>query len=179
MIVACRKSSGRFSDVLNIKYAIWEMSDSFWSLWWMFTRNHWPLPHLKWNQIGSFTEKAKTDLWSSVFNLSSLYTFHLAWAHKAIFFSQFGEKWPLSAVQWVCTYGNIFVGKQGQWIVRKVFHPHFFPFPHFHSTLFFFHAKTGKNPPQLFVYFKGILSPENILMRPVSFPEFFCNRNFI
>lgn len=153
------------------------MSDSFWSLWWMFTRNHWPLPHLKWNQIGNFTEKAKTDLWSSVFNLSSLYTFHLAWADKAIFFSQFGEKWPLSAVQWVCKCGNIIVGKRGQWIFGKVVHSHFFPFPRFHSALFFSHAKTGKTPPQLFVYFKGILSTENILMRPVSWV--FCNRNFI
>lgn len=155
------------------------MFDSFWSLWWMFARNHWPLPHLKRNQIGSFPEKAKTDLWSSVFNLSSLYTFHLAWADKAFFLSKFGEKQPLSAVQWVCKYGNKIVGKQGQWIVRKIVHTHFFPFSSFHSTLFFFPCKNWEKTHPNSVYFKGMLSPENVLMRPDSFAIGFSCRSQI
>lgn len=126
------------------------MFDSFWSLWWMFTRNHRPLPHLKGNQIGAFPEKAEIDLWSSVFNLSSLYTFNLAWTDKANLSSQLGEKWPLLAVQWVCNRGNVIVGEQGQWIGRKVAYLFFF-YSLFSILFFFFFSlkrieKTHPNP---------------------------------
>lgn len=148
LIVACRKSSRLFSDILNIKYTIWDMFDSFWSLWWMFTRNHWPLPHLKWNKIGSFPEKAKTDSGVQYLIQVPCTPFILPAQVKQIFFTVWWETTTVS-----CTVSLLMWKYKDSELVGKLTTLFFFLSLHFIQSPFSFSMQElGKtHPKSLFI----------------------------
>lgn len=110
----------------------------------MSARNCRPLPHLKWNWIVAFSKKTEIELSSSVFNLTSLYTFNLTWTDKLVF-----TRWE-NTENWFCNCRNTSCFINESRLMGKLYN--FFPF-HFLKIVIvqtFFSFKRRKKKPVLF-----------------------------